>query len=111
MFQQRGWEAATYLVKRSKRSTTGTYAAAAADRIDDLLEGAMIPIDGFDCLSVTRDGGGSTLTKWTTSTDRSAGSIAAPSTRSRRRRQPVAVLGAFPAGYAPGNDDAPAGDD
>jgi Protein of unknown function (DUF3168) len=57
IFQGRGWEATTYLVKAVERSTDGQNAAAAADRIDDLLEGAHLPIDGFDCLSVVRTGG------------------------------------------------------
>lgn len=54
MFNGRAFEEATYLIKAVALNTSGADVAAAAARIDQLIEQATFPIDGYTLVTARR---------------------------------------------------------
>jgi hypothetical protein len=55
MFGGRAYEAATYLVKAVELSTSGSNAKAAGRRIDALLDGGTLAINGYGLMTIALD--------------------------------------------------------
>lgn len=56
IFQMRGFEEHTYLVKAVEMSTSGTNVKAAAARIDALLEQGVLVVSGYNVIAMQRIG-------------------------------------------------------
>jgi hypothetical protein len=54
--QDRAYEQVTYQIQAVERSTKGDRAAAAAARIDQLLDRQTFPVNGFTVVKIARDG-------------------------------------------------------